>query len=318
MPPEPADLRRDDLPLRITPDVATGGDPASLIAWARDARSALRAARLRHGAILFRGFGFREPAEFQEFVSLFADLQTYQGGASRRTKVEGLVYTSTDVAAHYEIAQHHESAYTPAMPAIIGFLCATAPATGGETPLADARRVTARLPADLKERFLAKGLRYVNNLPDRFGFGKNWQAQFETEDREVVESRLRDGGYDWAWKPDGGLRTELRCESLLPHPETGELLWVNQADHWHPSGLAGETRSKLAKVMDEAHFPMNVTHGDGSPVAEDDLAVVRAVVREETVQFPWEQGDVLICDNFLVSHGRRTFTGDRRVLVALG
>lgn len=314
----PADPRRDDLPLLITPDAATGGDPASLIAWARDARDALQAARLRHGAILFRGFGFREPAEFQEFVAVFADLQTYRGGASRRSKVEGLVYTSTDVVAHYEISQHHESAYTPAMPAIIGFFCNTPPATGGETPLADARRVTARLPAGLKERFLAKGLRYVNNLPDRFGFGKSWQAQFESDDRDAVESRLRAGGYEWTWKPDGGLRTELRCESLLPHPETGELLWVNQADHWHPSGLAGETRAKLAKVMDEANFPMGVTHADGSPVAEDDLAIVRAIVRDETVQFPWERGDVLICDNFLVSHGRRSFTGDRKILVALG
>lgn len=314
----PADPRRADLPLRITPDASTGGDPASLIAWAKTGRESLRTLRLRHGALLFRGFGFREPAEFQEFVALFTDLQTYQGGASRRSKVEGLVYTSTDVAAHYEIAQHHESAYTPALPAIIGFFCATPPATGGETPLADARRVTAGLPAGLKERFQAKGLRYVNNLPDRFGFGKSWQAQFETEDREVVEARLRDGGYEWTWKPDGGLRTELRCESLLPHPETGELLWVNQADHWHPSGLHGDTRAKLAKVMVEADFPMNVTHGDGSPVAEDDLEVVRSVVRSETVQFPWERGDVLICDNFLVSHGRRSFTGDRRVLVALG
>jgi alpha-ketoglutarate-dependent taurine dioxygenase len=314
----PANPRRDDLPLRITPDASTGGDPASLVAWAKAGREWLRAARLRHGALLFRGFGFREPAEFQEFVAVFADLQTYQGGASRRSKVEGLVYTSTDAAAHYEIAQHHESAYTPAMPAIIGFFCTTPPAAGGETPLADARRVTAGLPAELRERFQAKGLRYVNNLPERFGFGKSWQAQFESEDRAEVETRLRDGGYEWTWKPDGGLRTELRCEALLPHPETGELLWVNQADHWHPSGLHGDTRAKLAKVMGEADFPMSVTHGDGSPVAEDDLAVVRSVVRSETVQFPWERGDVLICDNFLVSHGRRSFTGDRRVYVALG
>ena len=204
------------------------------------------------------------------------------------------------------------------MPAIIGFFCAMPAAAGGETPLADARRVTARLPADVKGRFLEKGLRYVNNLPDRFGFGKSWQAQFESEDRDVVESRLHAGGYEWTWKPDGGLRTELRCEPLLPHPETGELLWVNQADHWHPSGLHGDMRARLAKVMDEKDFPMNVTHGDGSPVAEDDLAVVRSVIRSETVQFPWERGDVLVCDNFLVSHGRRSFTGDRRVLVALG
>ncbi|MFM8709154.1 MAG: TauD/TfdA family dioxygenase [Planctomycetia bacterium] len=312
------DPGRDDLPLRITPDAVTGDDPASLLAWTSGNRETVRTARLRHGAVLFRGFGFREPAEFQAFVAVFADLQSYRGGASQRSKVEGLVYTSTDMAAHYEIAQHHESAYTPTMPAIIGFFCATPAATGGETPLADARRVTSRLPEDLKRRFIEKGLRYVNNLPDRFGFGKSWQAQFESEDRGAVESVLRANGYEWTWKPDGGLRTELLCDPLLPHPETGELLWVNQADHWHPSGLQGDTRARLAKLMAEEDFPMNVTHGDGSPVAEADLSAVRSVIRSETVQFSWQQGDVLVCDNFLVSHGRRRFTGDRRILVALG
>lgn len=321
MPPistEPSVSRIHDLPLRITPDSDTGTTPASLTAWAKAEREHLRALRLRHGALLFRGFEFAEPKDFQEFVSVFANLQTYQGGASQRSKVDGLVYTSTDMAAHYEISQHHESAYTPTMPAIIGFFCALPSATDGETPLADARRVTARLPDELKNRFAENGLRYINNLPDRFGFGKSWQAQFQSEDRDEVEAKLREGGYEWTWKPNGSLRTELRCDALLPHPETGERLWVNQADHWHPSGLQNETRAKLAKVLSEEDFPMNVTFGDGSPVEEKDLECVRSVVRSEKTQFPWEKGDVLICDNFLVSHGRRSYTGDRKVYVALG
>lgn len=245
-------------------------------------------------------------------------LQSYQGGASQRSKVDGLVYTSTDTAAHYEISQHHESAYTPAMPAIIGFFCALPSQTDGATPLADARRVTARLPEELKNRFAEKGLRYINNLPDRFGFGKSWQAQFQSEDRNEVEAQLREGGYEWTWKSNGSLRTELRCDALLPHPETGERLWVNQADHWHPSGLQNETRAKLAKVLSEADFPMNVVFGDGSPINEKDLECVRSAVHAEKTEFPWEKGDVLICDNFLVSHGRRSYTGDRKVYVALG
>jgi alpha-ketoglutarate-dependent taurine dioxygenase len=310
--------RTHALPLLITPDPATGDTPASLTAWARTEKESLRALRLRHGALLFRGFRFSEPKDFQEFVALFANLQTYQGGASQRSKVDGMVYTSTDMASHYEISQHHESAYTPAMPAIIGFFCAQPSETDGQTPLADARRVTARLPDELKSKFAAKGLRYVNNLPDRFGFGKSWQAQFQSEDREAVEAQLREGGYEWTWQPNGALRTELRCDALLPHPETDELLWVNQADHWHPSGLHGQTRAKLAKVLREEDFPMNVTFGDGSPVAESDLDVVRDAVRAEKTQFDWEKGDVLICDNFLVSHGRRSYTGDRKVYVALG
>jgi alpha-ketoglutarate-dependent taurine dioxygenase len=321
MPPLSADAsvsRLHDLPLRIAPDSNTGATPASLTAWAKSEREALRALRLRHGALLFRGFEFAELQDFQEFVSAFVDLQTYQGGASQRTKVDGLVYTSTDTAAHYEISQHHESAYTPAMPAIIGFFCALPSATGGATPLADARRVTARLPEELKNRFAQKGLRYINNLPDRFGFGKSWQAQFQSEDREEVEAQLRAGGYEWTWKPNGSLRTELSCDALLPHPETGEQLWVNQADHWHPTGLREETRVKLAKVLSEEDFPMNVTFRDGSPLDEKDLECVRSAAHAEKTEFPWEKGDVLICDNFLVSHGRRSYTGDRKVYVALG
>ncbi|MFD0895190.1 TauD/TfdA family dioxygenase [Luteolibacter ambystomatis] len=315
--PVPA-TREHSLPLLITPDGDTGDKPGSLTAWVGKEAARLRQLRLQHGALLFRGFGFEALQDFQTFVSAFTSLQTYQGGASRRTKVEGLVYTSTDMAAHYEISQHHESAYTPAMPAIIGFLCGLPSETGGETPLADARRVTARLPEELKARFEEKGLLYLNNLPNHFGFGKTWQAQFESGDRDEVEAKLRENGYEWEWKADGSLRTVLRCAALLPHPETGRKLWINQADHWHPSGLSNGTRAKLAEVLAEEDFPMNVTYGDGSVIAESDLELVRGIVREETTQFTWQKGDVLICDNFLVSHGRRSFTGERKVYVALG
>lgn len=37
----------------------------------------------------------------------------------------------------------------------------------------------------------------------------------------------------------------------------------------------------------------------------------------EEVAFPWQPGDVLVVDNMLVSHGRRPFSGERRILVAM-
>jgi len=41
-------------------------------------------------------------------------------------------------------------------------------------------------------------------------------------------------------------------------------------------------------------------------------------LRAETVTFSWQRGDVLVLDHMLTAHGRRPFTGDRRVLVAMG
>jgi alpha-ketoglutarate-dependent taurine dioxygenase len=35
------------------------------------------------------------------------------------------------------------------------------------------------------------------------------------------------------------------------------------------------------------------------------------------VIFPWRQDDILMLDNFLVSHGREPFVGPRRILVAM-
>ena len=32
---------------------------------------------------------------------------------------------------------------------------------------------------------------------------------------------------------------------------------------------------------------------------------------------PWEQGDLVVVDNLKVSHGRKPYSGDRRVLVAM-
>ena len=77
-------------------------------------------------------------------------------------------------------------------------------------------------------------------------------------------------------------------------------------------------RARLAKALPQENFPMNATYGDGEPLPEEDFAVIRAAINAETVQFDWQPGDVLICDNYLVSHGRRPFEGERKVFVALG
>ena len=57
--------------------------------------------------------------------------------------------------------------------------------------------------------------------------------------------------------------------------------------------------------------------GDGSPIEDEILDEIRAVLDAEQVTFPWQTGDVLMLDNMLVAHAREPYSGTRKVLVAM-
>jgi alpha-ketoglutarate-dependent taurine dioxygenase len=231
--------------------------------------------------------------------------------------VADAVFTSTEYPKGERISLHNEASYLKEMPHVIMFYCERPASAGGQTPVADCRRILSGLQDEVRQRFTAKKVRYVNNLHGGDGVGRSWQQAFESDDRAVVEQKLRDGGYEYRWRPDGGLRTSIVCDAVATHPETGEESWINQAEQWHPSSLPARTRRALQSLMNEEDFPHYATFGDGSPLPEADLEHIREVMRAEERVFEWQAGDVLVCDNLLVAHGRQPYEGERRVLVSL-
>ncbi|AHH97637.1 TauD/TfdA family dioxygenase [Kutzneria albida] len=63
-------------------------------------------------------------------------------------------------------------------------------------------------------------------------------------------------------------------------------------------------------------LPRNVVYGDGEPIEDEVITLIKQVYDEARLRFPWQRADMLIVDNFLATHGRDPFGGDRRVLVA--
>ena len=61
----------------------------------------------------------------------------------------------------------------------------------------------------------------------------------------------------------------------------------------------------------------SITLGDGTLL--DDAAVAVAIRLSEELAFdvPWQAGDVALLDNYVVMHGRRPFTGTRKILAAM-
>ncbi|PZQ12925.1 MAG: hypothetical protein DI565_14685 [Ancylobacter novellus] len=301
------------LPLLVEADPADG---LSLI----DALPELERLADRHlpveGGLLFRGFRLDGAAAFREFAAGFGhELLTYEFGSTPRSKVETGVYTSTEYPQHQHIPLHNEQAYTRDWPMKIWFYCEEAAPEGGETPLADSRLVYRDMPEEIRTRFAERELTYVRNFGA--GLDVSWTDVFGTEDRAKVEAFCAPRGIECEWKDDGELRTKQRCQAVAAHPKTGEMVWFNQAHLFHVSNLEPEVRATLLDIVEEEDLPRNVTYGDGEPIDDETLDVVRGVLDRRKIAFPWRAGDVAMLDNMLVAHGRSPFKGPRKVRVAM-
>lgn len=88
------------------------------------------------------------------------------------------------------------------MPNVILFFCVKPAAKGGQTPIADRRRILGRLNSQLRSRFELNGVLYLNNKHGGAGLGRSWMDVFGTKDRKQAEMHLSEDGYQFEWKPD--------------------------------------------------------------------------------------------------------------------
>lgn len=300
------------LPLVIQPKV-TGLD---LAGWAARSREQIEASLLEHGAILFRGFGVGSAEQFQQFASaISSDLLDYQERAAPRFKISDKVYTSTEFPPDQVIPLHHEMSYSHNWPSKLFFYCELPAQSGGRTPVANDRQVFRQLDPKIKKRFMEKKVMYVRNYGE--GVDLSWEEAFQTTDRAVVEEYCKRARTEFEWRPHNRLRTRQVRQAVAVHPKTGEIVWFNHAHMFHVSSLEASVRKCLLEVFTDDELPRNAFYGDGTPIETSVLDEIRETYQAAAVSFPWEKGDVLLIDNFLVSHGRESYVGPRKILVSL-
>jgi alpha-ketoglutarate-dependent taurine dioxygenase len=271
----------------------------------------------KYGAILFRGFGVDSVDKFDTSVNAFTSrLMSYTEGATPRLTLKDKVYTSTEFPAEHPIALHNELSYIVTYPTKLWFCCVTAPPVGGETPIADVRRVLERISPATREKFERLGWMLVRNYGD--GLSLPWQTVFHTDDKDVLGEYCRNNKVEVEWKDDKRLRTRHIRPATRIHPVTGEKVWFNHIAFWHVSSLGADLREAFLKQWTEMELPYNTFYGDGSPIEPEVADELRAAYDAETVMFRWEPGDMILIDNISVAHGRSPYEGPRRILAAMG
>jgi len=303
------------VPIVIEP----ASDGLDLADWAQSAKSLIDQHLYKAGAVLFRKFQITNVADFERVVraiSTTGELMNYVENTSPRTTIRGNVKTSTDHPADQEIVPHNEHSFSNVFPSKLFLCCRTTPLSGGETPLSDCRRITERLPQEIRQRFRSKGgYLYVRNFGN--GFGPDWPTVFQTRDRTLLERYLRANDIGFEWRPGDRLRIWYRRPTEVIHPVTRETVWFNHLLFWHISSLETSVREVLLRSFSEWDLPNQSFYGDGSSIEPEMIELLRQIYQKETRQTPWHINDVLVVDNVLLAHGRRAYTGKRLVLFAM-
>jgi len=285
--------------------------------WLTEHRDSLRAVLDRFGAVYLRGSPVRTAEDFGRVRdAVMAERASYKENATPRSHFGDDVFSSTDLPAAQAIRPHNENSYTLTFPGLLLFGCLVAPATGGATPVTDVRAVRDAIPVDLLGRFRADGWALVRNYSDYFGL--SWRTAFATEDPADVASYCAANLIAHEWQDDGGLRTVQRRSAVITHPRTGDEVWFNHLVFWNEWSLDPDMREVMLEALGAQNLPFNTAFGTGEPCTAEDIEVIDDAYRAATVREFWAVGDLLLVDNLLCAHGREPFTGDRKILVAMG
>ncbi len=305
---------QNPLPLIIRPQV-----PELVISqWAQKNLSFLEAELGKYGALLLRDFHIPTPAEFERFASILCPDLFQENGEHVPVKDigHGSLYTPVFYAPEKKLLWHHENSFNAQWPTRILFHCARPADQGGETPIVDSRKVFQLLDPAIRNPFIEKGILYVRTYKE--GLGLSWQTVFRTTDKQEVEEHCRREAIEFEWKDGNGLITHQVRPAVIKHPHTGEMVWWNQAPHWHLACLDQDTRASLLTLFAPDELPRNCFYGDGSPIEDEVMDAICAAYQKAEVCFPWKTGDILLLDNLMIAHARNPYQGERKIYVSMG
>ncbi|EMY79569.1 taurine catabolism dioxygenase, TauD/TfdA family [Leptospira weilii serovar Ranarum str. ICFT] len=337
---------KNPLPVVYQPNSADQKSKQVLIRWIKTNKRALTEDLKEYGAILFRGFDVFTPQDFEEVIlNVDSNLKNNYLGTSPRNQVTKYTFTATELPPAYPIMQHAEMSFLDSPPKKLFFYCGEAPGKFGETPITDLRKVLNDVPASIREKFEKEKIRYsrVYDGPSnrsRFQFWKTkrWDEMFQTKDRNEVEKISKKQNFKTEWFGEDNLRLTNTTLAIRKHPEFKSSAWHNHSQVFHIDaarkeywrifarqktirgflvGIALEILTLIKKITtSKEYLDTHCTYGDGQEISTRELSRIQNAFWNNISLFSWQNGDVLVIDNYSVSHGRHPFTGPRKIFVA--
>ncbi|KAF2636153.1 Clavaminate synthase-like protein [Massarina eburnea CBS 473.64] len=294
-----------------------------------------------HGAIYFSNLCLASAEEFSQFTHAFGFVPHEDiGNPVRRTILANNVATANEGPNTRPVYPHNEFGLSPHYPAYVFFYCASAPETGGETPINNSIVLYKRLKDEFPEfidEIEKKGIKYQLTYPNTSrtqtespgnsvlqAYG---QHVHDSDDAETTRAKIereirRLPTATWEWVDQsptnalGDLRTWQVLPAVRPHTRTGQPAFFNNAVSRFLSAVDAGTLDP-PHLTKEGRYRPPAFYGDGGLVPRKYFDAAVRIVQETRVLVKWRMGDVVLLDNHAVQHGREPWTGERRLLASL-
>jgi len=320
--------REEDAPACPVQIVATAEDNAMGLDYFKQNRAQLHEMLAKHGTIWFRGFDLmKDPTGFRSFWEDGLEKPPcldpiHSSGLRKFLSKRDAVYEEVNkqsLSQHY-IGLHQEM--TEKKTATAGAFVCFQPATisGGEFLIADGERIFRDMDPEVLQTLIDRKVRIsVSNLDlDVLGVlpGATKEDAMEAVRQKVAETVAPkfDMDLEMIWGNDGNemrlQAIELAQSPVNRHPDTGRPGWFCNM-HNHARFLRERRCCSVPEVgMTDVFF------GDLEIIPGELIAKVNEACEKNIVRVPMEAGDVLLCDNYRVLHGRDVFVGERQHAVS--
>jgi len=285
--------------------------------------------------------------EFENLIDAFGVVpETVYKGTSPRNPLPGMkkAMSSADIEPWVHIPHHSEMSFLAGPPEVIAFYCVeNSVDRGGESLTMDYISLWEHLKSALSETTLARfswdRFEYIRKYSERqskdISIQKTWAAMFNTQDMKQAAQKAEADGYTVSWShdpsPDGdGYVMHLRhsMPPLRKHPESGQLVFHNHIGVLHHTSFYEDLKLSAKRYNDSDMFAVAqklektangtdvVWASDSAPV--DDISqAVRDWAWSNSAFLKYDAGDLVILDNFRVSHARTPFLGGPRTVATL-
>ncbi|KAK6213839.1 taurine catabolism dioxygenase [Colletotrichum tabaci] len=262
---------------------------AALVAEVEELSSSgkLRVLLDKHGAVYFQNLGLESAEQFSQFAHAFGwTAHEDIGNPVRRTIHAKNVATANEGPNTQPVYPHNEFGLSPHFPAYVFFYCASAPETGGETPINNSvvlyRRLRERHP-DFIDEIEKKGVKYQLFYPNGprdqtssagttllQAYGRNVSDSDDTETaRAKIETevkRLATAQWVWENQSDSNPLGDLRVWQHLP----GDTAFFNNVVSRFLNAIDADTLQP-PHINKDGKYQPPAFYGDGTLIPREFL-----------------------------------------------